>query len=373
MVEQTKSNKKAVIKIAGAFIAWVIGSGFATGQEVLQFMTSYGYKSYAVVLISLIGFIALGQVLLTTGFDHKSEDSFNHFNHFKYFCGEKLGTFYSWMIKVVLTLLMSVLISGAGATLNQYYGINSYIGSAIVALLVLSGYLIGFERLVRIVSAIGPIVIAFLLLVGIITMFTDFGQFGEVNKYESILGQSQSAPHWIISSVLYLSLNFLTGSTYFTMLGITADNKKEAKYGALFGAIALVLSIGIMNTAILLNAGNVASLEIPVLFLARKISYILGAIFSLVLLLGMFSSCSAAMWTVCSRFKKGGEKGNKIFAVGIAIFTFVLGLFPFSGLVAVFYPFIGYIGLIFIARVAYRGVIMIRGDMEYGYHEKVKK
>ena len=353
MVEQSKCDKKVVIKLAGAFIAWVIGSGFATGQEVLQFMTSYGYKSYAVVLISLIGFIAMGQVLLTTGFDNKSQESFNHF---KYFCGERLGTFYSWMIPLILVLLMSVLISGAGATLHEYYGVNSYIGSAIVALLVLSGYLIGFERLIGIVSFIGPIVIAFLILVGIFSIFTDFNQFGEVHKYESILSQSQSAPHWIISSVLYLSLNILTGSTYFTMLGITADNKNEAKYGALFGAIALVLSIGIINTAILLNAENIALLEIPVLFLARKISYLLGAIFSIILLLGMFAACSAVMWTVCSRFKKGGEKGNRMFAVGIAIFVFIIGLFPFSGLVAMFYPFIGYIGLVFIGRVVYTGI-----------------
>ena len=28
---------KKVLKTAGAFMAWVIGSGFATGQEVLQF------------------------------------------------------------------------------------------------------------------------------------------------------------------------------------------------------------------------------------------------------------------------------------------------------------------------------------------------
>lgn len=30
-------NFKKVFKTAGAFMAWVIGSGFATGQEVLQF------------------------------------------------------------------------------------------------------------------------------------------------------------------------------------------------------------------------------------------------------------------------------------------------------------------------------------------------
>ena len=34
---------KTVIKFAGAFTAFLIGSGFATGQEVLQYFASYGY------------------------------------------------------------------------------------------------------------------------------------------------------------------------------------------------------------------------------------------------------------------------------------------------------------------------------------------
>ncbi|HBC31091.1 MAG TPA: hypothetical protein DC024_07605 [Clostridiales bacterium] len=49
---KSKCSKKAIIKYTGAFIAWVIGSGFATGQEALQFFSSYGYLSYGVLLIN---------------------------------------------------------------------------------------------------------------------------------------------------------------------------------------------------------------------------------------------------------------------------------------------------------------------------------
>jgi len=55
MNEENKCSKKAVVKYAGAFIAWVVGSGFATGQEALQFFSSYGYMSYGVLLINFIG------------------------------------------------------------------------------------------------------------------------------------------------------------------------------------------------------------------------------------------------------------------------------------------------------------------------------
>lgn len=350
---QNKCNKKEVIKFAGAFIAWVIGSGFATGQEVLQFFTSYGYLSYGVVLLNLVGFLFLGQVLLVTGYEHKAEIPFNHF---KYFCGERLGTFYSWLIPATLVLIMPVLISGAGATLSEYYGINRHIGSAVMAGMVLCAYLIGFERLIRIVSTIGPVIIVFALLVGTTTIFNDFRNISEVPKYQALLSESHSAPHWIISSVLYLSLNFLSGSAYFTELGISAYNRKDAKYGALFGAVALILAIAIMNTAILLNAENTATLAIPVLYLAKKISYLLGAVFSIVLILGMFSSCSAMMWSVCNRFTLGGKRGNRMFAALIAIFTFILGLFSFSELVGIFYPLVGYIGLLFIGCVIHKGI-----------------
>ena len=43
-----------VLKFAGAFIAFIIGSGFATGQEIMQFFTSNGLYSLGSIVISLI-------------------------------------------------------------------------------------------------------------------------------------------------------------------------------------------------------------------------------------------------------------------------------------------------------------------------------
>ena len=349
---EERCDKKAVVRIAGGFIAWIIGSGFATGQEVLQFFSSYGYLSYAVAALNFVGFLLMGYFLMRTGFEHKLDKDFNHFH---YFCGKKLGTFYIWLITATLLLLMPVLISGAGATLNEYYGINKYIASACMAGLVLAAYLIGFEKLVKIVSSIGPVIIAFSFIVGFITILTDSGRFIDIPEYARGLSAYRTAPSWILSGVLYLGLNFFPGSKYYTQLGMSASSGKELKRGVISGAVALILSITIMSTAILLNGNATAGLDIPVLYLARKISYGLGAVFSITLILGIFSSCSAMMWSVCSQFKAGEKKGNVIFAIGIAALSYVLSLFSFGRLVGVFYPLVGYIGLIFIVRVIYKG------------------
>lgn len=273
--KKQKYNPKEVMVYSGAFMAWVIGSGFATGQEILQFFSSYGYASYGVVVLNLVGFLFLSQVIVTTGYDHKE----NAFDHFAYFCGAKLGAIYAWLIPITLLLIMSVLTSGAGATLLEYYGINHYIGSVLMAALVLSAYLVGFEKMVKIVSMVSPIIIIFTLFVGTITVIRDFSSFSEIGKYEAVLQTTKASPNWVLSSALYLSLNFLSGGIYFTALGAKANNRQSVKLGALFGTIALSATIVIMNTAILLNAANTTTLAIPTLYLAKEVSYIIGTAF----------------------------------------------------------------------------------------------
>lgn len=337
-------------RIAGGFIAWMIGSGFATGQEILQFFTNYGYWSYGVVLINFIGFFILGQSILETGYLHRKDPNFNAF---EFYCGKSLGKIYSSLVFLTLLLLIPILISGAGATLEEYFALNKLFGSAIMALMIFFSYLIGFQKLLKLVSFIGPLIIIFSLFIGSMTLLKDYPNFSSIQKFLPLLEKSQVSFSWPISAVLYLSLSFLCGTVYYTALGQTASSQNTARKGAFLGTFALILSIVIINTAILLNLGNTASLAIPVLFLAKKLSTILAGIFSIVLLFGIFSSSSAMMWSVCSHFKKGGKRGNRLFAFAVILFSFLISLLPFRDLVGVFYPLIGYVGLFFIFRVVY--------------------
>ena len=367
MIVHNKYCNKSTFRMAGAFMAYVIGPGFATGQEILQFFTSYGYLSYGGILLSLIGYIFFSKTIFITGNNHKSKKSFNQFN---YFCGKTLGAFYTWLHPISLIILMPVLVSGAGAVFSEYFSIDHYIGSAIIIGLVMYAYLTGFERLAKIVSTIVPVVIVLSILIGLIIIHKDLSNFVEIPKYEVILNGSQSSSNWMIGSILYLSSVFLGGSTYFTHIGISANSQEEAKYGAIIGTIIIVLAIAITNTAMLLNAESIYSLEIPMSFLAKKLSYKFGIIFSIVLLLGTFSSCSTMMWSVCSRFTWKGKTRNRIYAIIMSILVYVLGLLPFSDLVGVVLPFLGllpfsdlvgvvlpflgYLGLVFIGCILYK-------------------
>ena len=289
------TNVKSIIRIAGAYVAWVMGSGFATGQEILQFFTSFGYKSFALIALNLVGFLLIGPMILEAGQAHNKIEGHSHF---QYFCGKKLGTFYDWFLPLSMFAGMVILISGAGATLEEYYGLNHYVGALIMAAAALIAYIVGFQRFVKVVSFIGPTIIVFMLIVGIVTVVRDHEGLAVVNDFQQQMEAKQPVPWAWLSGLLYISYNLCGGSKYYTALGGTANTRKEAFCGALIGTIALMASILLMNSAMLTDIGNTAVQQVPTLYLTKKISYALGAVFSIILIMGIFSSCSAMLWTI---------------------------------------------------------------------------
>lgn len=342
---RSKTNWASVIRIAGAYVAWCMGSGYATGQEIFQFFTSYGYQSFLVLAVNLVGFLIVGPSLLM---EARADD------HFRFYCGNTLGAIYEWILPASLFAGMIILISGAGATLHEYYGLNHYVGALIMTILAFIAYAIGFQRFVKVVSFIGPTIIVFSLLIGIITVCKDSDNLALVSDSADKLATKQTAPWWWLSGILYLSYNLCGGSKYYSALGATITRRREAFLGATIGSVALMLAILLMNTSMLANASDVVGLDVPTLYLARRISYVLGAVFSIILLMGIFSACSAMLWTVTERFVPQGSAKSLVVAAIACILSFLLGLLPFSSLISVAYTLIGYAGLVFIGCVVWK-------------------
>lgn len=337
--------------IAGAYVAWIMGSGFATGQEIFQFFTSYGYMSFVILAINLMGFLLVGTEVLETGRRHRNDKDFNHF---EYYCGKRLGTFYSWFMPVNMFCILIVMVSGAGTALHEYFGLSHVVGAFIMAALTFLSYTIGFKRFVKIVSFTGPVIIGFTLLVGLITVIRNSADISGIGEYGAELAGRQPVPFWWLSALLYVSYNLWAGSKYYSALGSEAPTVKEARTAAVIGTIAIMLGILLMNIAMMTEIGNVLVFGVPTLYLAKQISYILGALFSVILLMGIFSASSAMIWMICEKFADQGTRKGNMIAAGVALSVFLLGLLPFTSLIGYLYTFSGYAGFILIGCIIYR-------------------
>ena len=95
-----------VFTFAGAIVAFLIGSGFATGQEVLQYFSGYGYWGVlgtGLVVLALIVFVSVQ--FMSVG---QSEQFSRPSKIYHYYCGRYLGTFFDFFS--ILFIFMSFMV-----------------------------------------------------------------------------------------------------------------------------------------------------------------------------------------------------------------------------------------------------------------------
>ena len=155
---------KDTLRIAGAYVAYVIGSGFATGQEIVQFFTVYGIKGIAGMLVCTVLFAAMGSTLLADGFRYgngeisklqnsrykkrtlnKPENKVDNIGGvYEYYCGSALGKVFELLMPIILFCTVVIMIAGAGAAAREYYGFDYQVGCTAMAFILFSSYMLGF-------------------------------------------------------------------------------------------------------------------------------------------------------------------------------------------------------------------------------------
>lgn len=344
-----KKSTTNVIKFAGAYIAYIIGSGFATGQEIIQFYTSYGWVSIIGILISMFLFAWVGKTVMVNGFRHRGDKGGNEY---QFYCGKYLGKFYEIFVPFFLFCVVVIMISGAGATLNEYYGLNYYVGSLLMAVLIYAAYVFGLKGVVNVIGLIGPVIIVFTLGVGLFTLFKNGLDLTPASAGLEKLAASQASAHWLVSGILYAAYNVFGAVIFLNALGKEAEDQREAARGGMLGGIVLMSATLVMNIAFLSKLGDVANLAIPTLHLADAISPLIGKLFSIVLICGIFSTAAPMTWTVCNKITTEGTKKSKVIAAVVVVAAFFCGQLPFGTLVGIIYPYTGYLGILFMICLA---------------------
>ena len=114
------------IKIASIYVGTVIGAGFASGREIVEFFGVYGIKGTWGIFISCISFAFIGGLLLVKVYNNKIKN-FNQLSS-KLF-GYRLGLVINTIISFSLYTGFSVMIAGSGAIFKEQLGLSFNIAS----------------------------------------------------------------------------------------------------------------------------------------------------------------------------------------------------------------------------------------------------
>lgn len=348
-----KLNKKDstteinVFKVAATYIGTVVGAGFASGQEVLQFFSAYGMSGIWGIALATLLFFFFGYTILLIG---KALRVKSYVEVVRYSNGKFLGTIIDIIITIFLFGALAAMIAGAGAIFEQQFNLSPLWGTVLMGIISLLTVITGIKGVINAISYVVPILLASVFFIAIYSVVLNPITTGDLQMANTLEGV---APNWFISALNYASYNLVIAVAVLAPMGARSDSKKTLFWGALLGGLGLGIGIVAIFLSILTNLDSVANVEVPMIMIASKIGVIIQLVFAVVLFAEVYTTAVGNLYGFVSRMNFIADRYRIWVIVGTTIAAFLVSQVGFSAMVKYLYPAVGYGGLLFFAGLLY--------------------
>ncbi|ETP67442.1 membrane protein [Planococcus glaciei] len=342
---------KKSLKMGSAFIGIIVGAGFASGQEILQYFTSFGIMGIFAAFISTVMFAYLGMSLTRLG---SRMQKTSHKEVIYGISGKILGTIVDYIIIFTLFGVGVVMVAGAGSIFTQQFGLPAALGSTILIVLVILTIMLNVEKVIAIIGGITPFLILTVVVLAVYSLSTMDSSFSFLDPIAK--EQLSAVPNWFLSALNYASFNIAVGASMAIVMGSTEKDEKIAARGGLFGGLGLGALIMLSHLAIFAKVDEVGNAEMPMLQIANDISPIVGWFMSFILFGMIFNTAVGMVYAFSARFMQSGTAKFKIFVIIVGIISYVLSFVGFTKLVNMFYPVVGYLGFFLVAALIWTDI-----------------
>ena len=332
--------------MGSAFIGIIVGAGFASGKEILQYFTSFGVMGIIGAIVSTILFAYFGMVLTRLG---SRMQTISHKEAVYTISGRYLGFVVDAVIVITLLSVGIVMIAGAGSNLNQQFGLPPFVGSLLMVLLVFLTVLLNVDKVVAIIGSVTPFLILAVVIISVYCLTTMSNSFASLDGVANAV--STPLPNWWVAALNYVSFNIAVGASMSLVMGGAEKDEKAAAWGGFVGGLGLGILILLSHLAIFSQVESVADAALPMLAIINNISPVF-AIFMAVILYGMiFNTAVSMFYAFGARFIQSGTMKFKVFVALSLVIGYALSFFGFTKLVSTFYPIVGYLGLFLVAAL----------------------
>lgn len=334
-------------RIGFAYTGTVVGAGFASGQEILQFFTIYGKYGFWGILLAMFLFSWLGIRLMLVG-ARLGASSFQECSYHLF--GTALGRWINRLITVILFGFTVAMISGTGALFAEHWGISFHLGVWITLTLAFFVLIRGLTGILEINSFFVPLMLGFLLLVGI--------QAWSQGEWEVVYQQLriEQGGHWLISAITYVAFNLAMAQAVLVPLGGEIQDERALRIGGWIGGLILGFMLFACNYALQLNLDDVHQLEIPMGFLVSFLGKGIQYAFLFILWAEIFTTLLSNIYGLTSSIQQKLRLRPWMILVLIFIVGYLFSLVGFSTLVRYLYPIFGYCGVWMLFQLMWKGL-----------------
>ncbi|MEW6423611.1 MAG: hypothetical protein AB1523_02530 [Bacillota bacterium] len=334
-----KANLVLLFKVVTLYAGTIIGAGFASGQEIMQFFIVFGQGGLWGVLLATGLFVYLGVVImaLATGLSMASYDVM-----LDYLLGKKLGKVMDFLNLLMLPGGLVVMLAGSGAVFAQQLGLPHLLGTVLAAAVTSLVILGGLPGVLTANLILVPVKICALALVCLSGFFHEGGL---AREFPAPLPGQKAAGTWEWAAILYVSYNIIVPVAVLSSLGRVVPASVGIAGGAL-GGLVLGATAGLITLAGLAFYPEIGNYEIPLLFIARHLGFVLQSFLGLLIWVAILTTAIADAHGLASRLAPEGGRRYKIIGVSVTLAAIPFAGLDFSLLVKILYPLFGYAGLV---------------------------
>jgi uncharacterized membrane protein YkvI len=338
----------ATLQVAFTYIGTVVGAGFATGQEILQFFTKYGSIALLTILVSTALFIWFGTkvMLLAHDIGAKSYEDLN-----KHMFGPRLGEWFSLLLLVELFSVSIVMLAGAGSVFREQLGQSFLLG--IIVTLVL-GFLV-ITRGMKGIMAVNVVVVPMMLLfTGIVFYHTM--QSPSFRTLDWLHQADPFAPGraWI-APMLYSAFNLASAQAVLVPLGSSIQDREAIRRGGVLGGLGLGVLLLIGHISLSAHAPVIFQYEIPMGLVVAGMGMAIHFIYLLLIYAEIFTTFIANIFGLSLQLEQRTRLKRQTIIICALLLCFGISFIGFKALLSTLYPLFGCLSLIWFTMVIVRG------------------
>lgn len=339
---------KNILKVVFVIIGTLIGAGFASGQEMYVFFFSYGMQGLIGIIISsiLMGIIIYQTLKLLDKYEIRTYKDF-----LDILITSKKGrktnlieNIINLIVNIFIVITFFIMVAGFGAYFEQEFGINSLIGSSILAILSFAIFLTSVKGVVKANELLVPILIIFLVIIGLINLKSI--NLSELGDY--IIRTNESS--FILSAIVYCSYNSILLIPVLITLKELLKSKKQISLISIISTFIIILLSVIVYLILVRVDVDITKLEMPAVYVVSNIFAILKYIYGFIILGSIFTT-SISLGTSFLQNVSKNRKSYTQFAIIMCITSVIISKIGFSNLINFLYPVFGYLGLIQIWKI----------------------
>jgi len=335
-----------ISKIAAAWVGVIVGAGFASGQEILQFFVSFGRIGLFGVVVATLGFMFLTMALAVIG---QRLAAGSHKEVALRLMGPYLGKLFDWAITVFLFAVTVVMLAGGGSLLQQWLGVPVVWGSVLVMLLTVLVVCLNVQQVIVFIAAAIPLLVFMIVIVAGYVLATAGSASGVLETAAAT--QAQASSHWLLAAFLYISYNLVSGMPFLVIMGGEASSRRVALWGGLLGGLALGLLIFLSAVALYWRVDTLAGVDMPMLALAGQMSPWLFHLMSLLIFAMIANTAVGMLYAFVARIAPINTPRFRWTTAAAGVLALAGSFVGFVTLVGTVYPIYGYIGFVLIASV----------------------